>query len=205
MCLTNSDSIRETSNASAMSDTITVSELSLQLPKGLGPSAFGLPAGSVPCPVLITLRLQLHPSCVPTSVSSDTMSALSVNYHSVSEVVYHLARGRDLWTTPRELGYAAAAAILDEFAGVQSLRVEIKLPKALLHAQAVIYTYEYTRSGLSSSETEISNLRVATIIGLLDHERNERQWLEFDLRMDIRTQQWDHKSFADYAQKVSRC
>ena len=130
------------------------------------------------------------------------MSALSVNYHSVSEIVYHLARGQEQWSSPRELGAAAASAVLNDFEGVVSMRVEMKLPKALLHAEAAIYSYDYTRSGLESSKVEIRTLRVATVIGLLDHERMERQWLEFDLSLDEKPD-WNHKSFTDYALKVS--
>lgn len=190
-----------------MSDTITVADLELQLPNGLGPSAFGLPAGSVACPVSLSLQLNLHPSCVPTSVSSDTMSALSVNYFSVSQMVYHLLiddRER-LWTGPRELGDAVAQAVLDTVQGVQSLCLTVALPKALLHAQAAVYALSYSRSGLEDAKATIKGLKVPTVIGLLDHERLERQWLDFDLtaRFDTLFESWDHKAFADYAREVS--
>ena len=65
-------------------DNITVRSLSVQLPHGLGPSAFGL-VSPPPCPISVTLAIHLRPDVVPSCVSADTMSGLGVNYSAVTK------------------------------------------------------------------------------------------------------------------------
>jgi len=91
---------------------------------------------------------------------------------------------------------------------VESVIIRLKLPRAILHAQEVVYGGTWNRSGRADKRIcEINDLRVSTVVGLHPHERGERQRLEVDLgvRFDDAFAEWDHKAFQDTAMAVSLC
>ncbi len=66
-------------------DVITISDLTIHLPNGLGLSAFNLP--SIPCPIIVKLILNLDPTVIPHCVTHDSMPSLGVNYSALSKEV----------------------------------------------------------------------------------------------------------------------
>ena len=89
---------------------------------------------------------------------------------------------------------------------VESVIINLKLPRAVLHAQEVRYSATWTRGGvIKGRECEIKDLRVSAVVGLHPHERGERQRLELDLKVRFKGGfgEWDHKAIQDIAMDVS--
>ncbi len=185
-------------------DTITISNLSVHLPNGLGPSAFNL-LPPPPCPALISMDIHLQPDIVPSCVEHDAMGGLGVNYSSVSKAVY--AALTDAKTTfKRAEDVVKAVARVPLAIGkdvVQSVRVAVELPRAVLMAQSVVYaaTFVYEQGGEWSCE--IREIRLSCVVGLHPHERQERQRLEVDVSIhgyDIGA--WSHRDFTNEVVEV---
>ena len=193
--------------ARSMSDQIRIADLSIHLPNGLGPSAFGL-STPPPCPILLDITIHLHPTLIPLVARSDSMSSLGVNYSSVSKAAYAILSDRSkTFKKPEEVMEAAAGVVMG-LECVDSALISVKLPKALLHASEVIYSAEWTREGIvSRRECVVRDLKVTCVVGLHPHERGERQRLEVDLGVGFGKGtgfgEWDHKSFQDLALDVS--
>lgn len=189
-------------------DKITVRSLSVQLPHGLGPSAFGL-VSAPPCPISVTLAIHLRPDVVPSCVSADTMSGLGVNYSAVTKAIYAvLADPSRTWGSPAEIVRAAGTIPL-ELDAVESVDVEVEMPRALLHAQSAVYGAKFSR-GQERGEgwtVKIRGLGVACVVGLHPHEMGERQRLEVDLEVkgwnEDEQESFLHKELADEALRVS--
>ena len=193
------------------SDTITISELSIHLPNGLGPSAFGL-SPPPPCPILLTARISLDPQVVPSSADSESMDGLGLNYSSVSKQIYAiLSDPTKVWTDPLELLEVAAAVPLAVRDAVTSVSLKLELPRAVLHATSVVY--EATFAARAATELvvvrgqgscQIRNLMLTPVIGLHKHERQEAQRIEVDLQVDsFPSKDWSHKRLADEIYKAS--
>lgn len=200
-----------------MPDRISLTQLSLHLPSGLGPSAFGL-VPPPPCPLLLDIDLDLAPHVVPASVGEDTMSGLGVNYSSVSKAVYAAISARHFSSAPELLRAAASAAFGPRETPVTAVNVRATLPRALLYADAAVYEQRFTgaREGQPGSGEGYAraqpqgpltftarNLATNAVIGLHPHERAERQRLEADVRVCGWTGSGGHKAFADGAFEVS--
>jgi dihydroneopterin aldolase/2-amino-4-hydroxy-6-hydroxymethyldihydropteridine diphosphokinase/dihydropteroate synthase len=189
-----------------MSDQIQISDLSVFLPNGLGPSAFGLTTPP-PCPILLDISINLHPALIPLVARSDSMSSLGVNYSSVSKAVYAMLSDKTAtFNRPEEVMEVAAEVVMG-LECVESVYISVKLPKALLHAQEVVYSAEWNRGGaVRRKGCLIRNLKVACVVGLHPHERVERQRLEVDLGVRFGKgagfEDWDHRSFHDLALSV---
>jgi dihydroneopterin aldolase/2-amino-4-hydroxy-6-hydroxymethyldihydropteridine diphosphokinase/dihydropteroate synthase len=189
-------------------DKITVRSLSVQLPHGLGPSAFGLVAAP-PCPISVTLAIHLRPEVVPSCVTADTMSGLGVNYSAVTKAVYAaLGDPSRTWGSPAEIARAASTTPLGLDA-VDSVEVEVEMSRALLHAQSAVYGAKFSRGQERGVEwtVEIRGLGVACVVGLHPHEMGERQRLEVDLAVKgwnaEERESFPHKELADEALRVS--
>lgn len=85
---------------------------------------------------------------------------------------------------------------------VASVEVTVELPRALLHAQSVVYGATFGAGEVRSLKMEIRDLRVSCIIGLHPHERKEKQRLEVDLVIEPYKSTMDHKALADAALEV---
>jgi hypothetical protein len=189
-------------------DKITVRSLSVQLPHGLGPSAFGL-ATAPPCPISVTLAIHLRPDVVPSCVSADTMSGLGVNYSAVTKAVYAaLADPSRTWGSPAEIVRASGTIPL-ELDAVKSVDGEVEMPRGLLHAQSAVYGAKFSRGQERGAgwTVEIKGLGVACVVGLHPHEMGERQRLEVDLAVNgwnaEEQESFPHKELADEALRVS--
>ncbi|RSH87120.1 trifunctional dihydropteroate synthetase [Saitozyma podzolica] len=187
-------------------DKITVRSLSVQLPHGLGPSAFGL-ATAPPCPISVTLAIHLRPDVVPSCVSADTLSGLGVNYSAVTKAVYAaLADPSRTWGSPAEI-FRASGTIPLELDAVESVDVEVEMPRGLLHAQSAVYGAKFSRGQERGAEwtVGIKGLGVACVVGLHPHEMGERQRLEVDLAVNgwnaEEQESFPHKELADEALK----
>jgi dihydroneopterin aldolase/2-amino-4-hydroxy-6-hydroxymethyldihydropteridine diphosphokinase/dihydropteroate synthase len=150
--------------------------------------------------------MNLHPILIPLVASSDTMASLGVNYSSVSKTIYaHLSdRGRTFKKPEEVMEVAAGVALAIDC--VESVIINLKLPRAVLHAQEVRYSATWTRGGvIKGRECEIKDLRVSAVVGLHPHERGERQRLELDLKVRFKDGfgEWDHKAIQDIAMDVS--
>lgn len=189
-----------------MSDRITISQLSIHLPNGLGPSAFGL-TPPPPCPILLDIIIHLKPHIIPLVSNYDSMASLGVNYSSVSKSIYAAL-------TPSQLRFTRAEEVLEVVAGcvlgldsVGSVDVTLSLPRAALHADSIRYRAVYTAEGnVGDRECEIRDLKVACVVGLHPHERGEKQRLEVDLLIKayvVLEGGWDHKRIHDRLHRVS--
>lgn len=186
-----------------MSDRITISQLYIHLPNGLGPSAFGL-STPPPCPILLDITIHLKPHIIPLVATHDSMASLGVNYSSVSKSIYAKLTGpTQKFEKPGEVLEIAAGCVL-ALDSVRAVDVGIMLPKGVLHAESVGYRAVYTSEGVVMDKVfEIKGLKVACVIGLHPHERQEKQRLEVDLVVrahehDINgSGDWDHKSLHD--------
>ncbi|WWD17983.1 dihydropteroate synthase [Kwoniella shandongensis] len=180
-------------------DRISITALSVHLANGLGPSAFAL-TPPPPCPALITLSINLRPGSVRATSEGDSMSGLGVNYSAVSKAIYALVSNPSkTWTKAWELmrDIAAIPLGLDD---VESVDVRVELPRALLPALAAIYQAKHDRNGEieEARKVIISDLKVACVIGLHPHEREEKQRLELDVSVQgCDWEKWSHKAFAD--------
>jgi dihydroneopterin aldolase/2-amino-4-hydroxy-6-hydroxymethyldihydropteridine diphosphokinase/dihydropteroate synthase len=187
-----------------MSDRITISNLSIHLPHGLGPSAFGL-TPPPPCPISLDLIINLHPTLIPLVAGSDSMSSLGVNYSSVSKAIYHvLSSGTKTFGNAEEVMELVAGIVLN-LECVDSVHITLGQSRALLHAQGVRYAGLYTREGeVKGRECEIRDLRVSCVVGLHPHERGEKQRLEVDLKIKNYGQGkgWNYKVLHDTALSV---
>jgi dihydroneopterin aldolase/2-amino-4-hydroxy-6-hydroxymethyldihydropteridine diphosphokinase/dihydropteroate synthase len=185
-----------------MFDTISINDLQVHLANGLGPSAFGLP-NPPPCPISLTLNIHLKDGNV--SADEDSMIGLGVNYSSVSKQIYALLSDpKRTFSTPSEVLHAAAAVPLGLDA-VEAVGVSLELPRALLHAQSVVYSAVLSSSGEGEEEMmmKIKGLGVVCVIGLHPHERAERQRLEVDLEFKGWAEGEGHRSIANTALTVS--
>ena len=196
-----------------MSDRITISQLSIHLSNGLGPSAFGL-TSPPPCPILLDIIIHLKPHIIPLVSNYDSMASLGVNYSSVSKSIYAAL-------TPPSLRFTNSEQVLEVCAGcvlgldsVGSVDISLSLPRAVLHANLIRYRAIYTSGGeVKDRECEIRDLKVACIVGLHPHERQEKQRLEVDLLIrgyEVREvgaegegTGWDHKRIHDQLHQVS--
>ena len=189
-----------------MSDRITISQLSIHLPNGLGPSAFGL-ASPPPCPILLDIIIHLKPHIIPLVSNYDSMASLGVNYSSVSKSIYAAL-------TPSHLRFSNAEEVLEVAAGrvlgpdsVGSVDITLSLPRAALHADLLSYRAVYTSDGeVKDRECEVKDLKVACVVGLHPHERGEKQRLEVDLLIrDYEATEggWNHKKIHDRLHQVS--
>lgn len=176
-----------------MPDVISVNSLTAHI-AGAGPSAFDL--DPLPCPVEITLRIELDPSVIPND--ADSMPGLGVNYSSVSKAVYAAVSGKS-FANPAEILNVAAKVPL-ELQAVKSVDVKATLPRALLQGKC---SYE-RRFGVQQSplRCNVDDMALSTVIGLHPHEREEKQRLEADITVDGVEEGWKHKAFADDAYKV---
>jgi len=133
------------------------------------------------------------------------MGGLGINYSSTSKALIALCEGRE-WSGPEELVRAASGVPL-QLDVVRSVRVSVELPKALLPAQAAIYSATFDRADESAKgsewKCEVKDLRVRAIIGLHPHERQMRQWLEVDVGVEGYADGWDHRVFAEHVYDVS--
>jgi dihydroneopterin aldolase/2-amino-4-hydroxy-6-hydroxymethyldihydropteridine diphosphokinase/dihydropteroate synthase len=150
--------------------------------------------------------MNLHPTLIPLVASSDTMASLGVNYSSVSKTIYaNLSSREKTFVKPEEVMEVAAGVAL-AIDCVESVDVKLRLPRAVLHAQEVIYGGTWPRKGAVEKRIcEIRDLRVSTVVGLHPHERGERQRLEVDLQVKFEGGfgGWEYKAFQDIAMAVS--
>lgn len=208
-------------------DKLTIKDLSLHLPHGLGPSAFNL-LPPPPCPAILNVEISLDPRVVPSSTGDDTMAGLGLNYSSTTNAIRALCEGGTKWASPREL-LDGIAGMLWGFEVVTAVKASVGLPRGVLPAERVVYTATYARPegtahtaentasggddteergdavGRSGLACTIKALRVRTIIGLHAHERRTKQWLEVDVTVkgyDEAT--WSHVYFAEEVYEVSR-
>lgn len=187
-----------------MADRIIISNLSIHLPNGLGPSAFGLTPPPA-CPITLDLIINLHPTLIPLVATHDSMSSLGVNYSSVSKAIYAAL------SVPTRI-FAKAEEVLEVVAGVvlmlecvDSVQVSLGQIRALLHAQEVRYGALYTRTGyIKEMVCEIRDMRVSCVVGLHPHERKEKQRLEVDIKVSDYDHEWTHKAVHDTAISVCR-
>jgi dihydroneopterin aldolase/2-amino-4-hydroxy-6-hydroxymethyldihydropteridine diphosphokinase/dihydropteroate synthase len=159
----------------------------------------------------LTLKLELHPAVVPHSVDQDAMSALGVNYSSVSKAVY-AALDRAAFSSPAAILDAAATVPL-ALPAVKRVDVRARLPRALLHGDAA-YARSYTNTSsvprattLSGSRKSpltlaVSDIRCAALVGLHPHERGAKQRLEVDVSVNG-AEDGSHRVLADAALEVS--
>lgn len=134
------------------------------------------------------------------------MASLGVNYSSVSKTIYARLSDPSKKFEKAEEVMEVAAGIALSIECVESVIVRLKLPRAVLHAQEVLYGGTWTRGGvLKNRICEIRDLRVSTVVGLHPHERGEKQRLEVDLKVRFNNgfEGWNHKSFQDLAMDVS--
>lgn len=190
-----------------MPDRITVSELSCQLGHGAGPSAFGL-TPPPPCPLELTLEIDLLPGVVPHCVDEDDMKGLGVNYSSVSKAVYAaVADPNRVFASPSEILREAANVAL-RLPAVAGVNVRAHFPRALLQAQSANYALYYPRvtpeSLLPPPTCMLKDIRVSCVVGLHPHERADRQRLEADIAVEhYDVHGWNHRALAEEAFTVS--
>ncbi|WVQ97097.1 dihydropteroate synthase [Kwoniella sp. CBS 9459] len=190
-------------------DSVNLTSLSIHLPNGLGPSAFNLTDPSPPCPVYLSLNIQLRNHSIEDTACGDSMSGLGVNYSAVSKAIYALASASDKrWLDPWQLMEAVASIPL-ELDDVERVTIKTEMPKALLHADAAVYQATYAKPTPSPAELTISDrrctirdIRTECLIGLHPHERGEKQRMEADVSVSgVSWKTWGHKAFADEVYK----
>lgn len=188
-----------------MSDTISIHNLSVHLPKGLGPSAFNLDPAP-PCPALISLDIHLNPKVVPSCVGEDTFSGLGVNYSNTSKAIYALATGDTVWEKAEDFMIAIAKIPLGlGRENVESVVVRVELPRAVLTAQSVFYSASFDHDTIEGDgwRCGLKDVRVRCIVGLHPHERREKQWIECDAFVEgLREVGWGHKRLGDEVYEV---
>lgn len=189
-----------------MSDRITISQLSIHLANGLGSSAFGLEPPP-PCPILLDVVIHLKRQIIPLVANHDSMASLGVNYSSVSKHIYaRLSSREQVFTRPEEVLDVTAGCVL-ALDSVDRVEIALSLPRAALHAESVRYRATYDCQGCVADQgVEIRDMKVACVVGLHPHERQERQRLEVDLDLAVGgLQGWkglNHKAIHDMLHHV---
>jgi dihydroneopterin aldolase/2-amino-4-hydroxy-6-hydroxymethyldihydropteridine diphosphokinase/dihydropteroate synthase len=194
--------------------SITINDLLVVLPQGIGLSAFSLPAQ--PCQILVSVTCHLLPHCLKPSVSnkdgvSDDWDTLglgkSVNYSALSKsllkrlneaTIEHDERVQSLEDLVEVIVSHCAA---ESPSSLERIDVKVERRRALLFSESVsVHTsviVEYPQAleeetfpdyvGLRTSNRtfKINGIQADTIIGLNPHERLEKQRLEMDLEVDL--------------------
>ena len=197
-------------------DKIHISDLSLHVPDGLGPSAFNL-LPAPPCPANLSLTVSLRSDVIPSCVGNDTQGGLGVDYSSLSRDIQRLS-SEAKWDGPHELLEAIGKKVLENEV-VKGVQAVLELPRASLIAQSIIYSTTFTsplsrpapskrdlRPEASGNrwKCRVKGVRCMTIIGLRDYERKEKQWLEVDVTVeDYEQASWDHLSVTKSVHQVS--
>ena len=185
-----------------MLDHISIPDLVVHLPTGLGPSysAFGISPAPA-CPVGLSLRIDMHDGIVQGD--DDTMLGLGVNYSTVSKEIYALVSGVKTgagapFTPPTWEGHEAlmraVAAVPLALTAVKGVHVGLTLERAALYGKYVRYSAYYDAeqgsstgaeqdSGRRETSVECNEINVTCVVGLHPHERKERQRLELDLKV----------------------
>ena len=190
-------------------DKIHINNLQLQLPNGLGSSAFSLHPAP-PCPASLSLTVTLSPDVIPSCVANDTQCGLGVDYSSLSKGIQRLTLEKN-WDGPHELLMAVGEKVIENEV-IEGVEVQLVLPRASLIAQSIGYSATFMafsskvttpKSGPRRPATgtqwtgHIRGIRCMTIVGLRDYERKEKQWLEVDVMVkDYEQSSWDHLSFS---------
>lgn len=178
-------------------DCIVIPDLSIHLATGLGPSysAFSLPTPP-PCAIILKLRIDLHDGIIQGD--DDTMLGLGVNYSTVNKQIYAMvsecaAMGAAKRWNGHEGLMRDVAAIPLALEAVKGVQVGLVLDRASLYAKCVEYTayfdaseqrQEVQRSTGSGSSVQCKDIDVMCIIGLHPHERQARQRLVCDLKVE---------------------
>ena len=194
--------------------SITINDLLVVLPQGIGLSAFSL-LGQ-PCQILVSVTCHLLPHCLKPSVSnkdgvSDDWDTLglgkSVNYSALSKsLLKRLTEAtineHDRVESLEDLVEVAVSHCAEESpSSLECIDVTVERRRALLFSDSVsVHTtvvVEYPQAhdkdtvpdyvGLRtrSRTLNINGIQADTIIGLNPHERLERQRLEMDLEVDL--------------------
>ena len=195
-------------------DCLRIGALSLQLPNGIGPSAFGL-TPAPPCPANLTVSLDLREDVVPSCVNDDTQGGLGVDYSAMSKQIIALSSASH-WRGPGEFLKAIAETCLANEV-VQGVEVDFELPKASLQAESVVYKAIFSgrlakpafpgpqkdKVSLLKWSGELRNIRCMTIIGLRPYEREEKQWVALDIKVENYNEHpWDHRVLAKEVYQV---
>jgi len=194
--------------------SITINDLLLVLPQGIGLSAFSLSAQ--PCQVLVSVTCHLLPHCLKPSVSnkdgvSDDWDTLglgkSVNYSALSKSLLkrlsEATEGQDERVESLEdlVEVAVSHCAAESPSSLERIDVKVERRRALLFSDSVSVqttaVVEYPQAckdgtfpdhiGLRTRNRtiKINGIQADTIIGLNPHERLERQRLEMDLEVDL--------------------
>ena len=185
-------------------DTITISSLSLHLSKGLGPSAFSL-TPPPPCPAIITLDIRLVDEVVPSCSNNDAFGGLGINYSSISKEIIALSNTQS-WDTPHDL-LRDVSSLVTQHDVVDSVSMSLRLPRASLAADAIVYSAYFSRSMIKGDrwKCKVDNLQCRTVVGLHPYEQQQRQRLELDVEVEgYDLESWNHVKFADTIYEVCR-
>lgn len=203
---------------SATSHTsVSIQNLLVPIPTGIGLSAFSLP--SQPCYLQVSITAHLDPSAISQSaVQDDLPNGNSVNYSELGKKITKvLTSGEREGLKSLEEATERVISVCSEDYGdaIKTLDVVLERPKGLLFARSVSVdkrvSWSDGRDGGKESNVEsygltIHDIELMTVIGLNPHERLEEQKLRTDVRVDLQklqtelsdyhTSGFDYKSFA---------
>ncbi|KAK6533903.1 trifunctional dihydropteroate synthetase [Arthrobotrys megalospora] len=158
-----------------VSDFIAVNELAL-------PAVVGLDAWHKPKlqPLLVSLRIK---TSVGLAGSTDHLIH-SINYGTVCKKALEIVQ-KNQFVSLEHLAETLATKVLgDELRG-QWVYVKVEQPKTLLRADSAALEIVRRKDGIQENQDKIliKNLRIATIIGINDCERLERQQVIVNLTL----------------------
>ncbi|EPS41664.1 hypothetical protein H072_4422 [Dactylellina haptotyla CBS 200.50] len=156
-----------------VSDFIAVNELTL--PAITGPDAWHKPK---PQPVVVSMRIK---TSVGLAGSTDHLDH-SINYGTVCKAATKIIQ-ENSFESLENLAESIAAVVLGDGLRGEWVYVKVEQPKNLLRADAAGLEIVRRKDGVQETQDKIliRNLKVATIIGVNDCERLERQQVIINL------------------------
>lgn len=161
-------------------DGISITNLQMTPPRN-GDDAWGREKDQ---PVLLSIRLSFK-SAFDTAAENDAVDSSTMHYGILAKALRGMKPTKNAeWGTLPELSnkiFNTVAATLPDRKIMESLAVEIKLPKGSLMGDAVVLHSHFAPATPTQHTLHLVNLCVPALIGVNDHEREASQKLVINL------------------------
>lgn len=182
-------------------DVLFLDSLSLEYPC-LSPSAWPTPS-YLPRTLLVHAELYPpDPAGFASAAETDSLDGSTLSYAVVAQAfARHLAADQS-YTTAAQLAEALAEVALE--CGASTVNLRLELPRAVLHAESGSVCVTRPSQERLDDCSIVTNLRVACIIGVLPHEREETQTVRIDLTCWPESEGMNLRRLAKTVTEVSR-
>lgn len=110
----------------------------------------------------------------------------SLNYAVISREVMSHVRSKSNWGSLGNLSKSIAGFVMSKFAGVDSLQLKVKTQTGHIRSDNISCIISESRQPGASKPQDllhISNLKILTLIGVFTFERQQKQYVELDLKL----------------------